>query len=140
MGTARGMAVAIALLAIAGAALIWGSGRDGLVAVGWVILAAVAGLIATRSTGRLIVAGIVFLAAGVVAWQMFTVQWAVPAGIWAGVGGLAALAAAAAMVRWGKQWPSLGARYERATPRAADPWSELDAGRDPTLSEAERDT
>jgi len=140
MASGRGMALAIALLAVGGGALIWGSDRDGLIAVGWVVLAAIAGLIATRRIGRMIVAGIVVVAAAVVVWQVVAGEWTGAARLWAGVGAVAAGVAAALIIRWGKQWPSLGSRYERASQRPADPWSELDAGRDPTLSESERDT
>jgi hypothetical protein len=140
MGTGRGMLIAITLLAVGGAALIWGSGREGLVAVGWVTLAAIAGLIATRRTGRFIIAGIVLIGAGVVLWQVLAGESAAAPRLWGSVGGVAAFGAAVMILRWGTQWPSLGARYERSTPRAVDPWSELDAGRDPTLSDTERDT
>jgi uncharacterized membrane protein (TIGR02234 family) len=55
------------------------------------------------------------------------------------LGGACIVAAAGLVVVRGRQWPSLGARYERGaarTPRVLDPWSALDRGIDPTLDPA----
>lgn len=126
-------------------------------AIGLLGLAAVAGVVATRSWGRL-AAGAVLLAAGVAAAVACATvvgaqaaraaadlpgshaavttsgwQWGAVAG-----GVLLALAGAMTAVR-GRRWPSMGARYEagaaRSTP-ARDPeavaWEALDRGEDPT--------
>lgn len=126
-------------------------------AVGLLGLAAVAGLVATRSWGRL-AAGAVLVAAGAAA----AVASATAAGPesaraaadlpgaavavgttgwqWAAVlgGVLLALAGTATALR-GRRWPAMGARYDAPARRqrpvqdpAATAWDALDRGEDPT--------
>jgi uncharacterized membrane protein (TIGR02234 family) len=57
---------------------------------------------------------------------------------WASVGALVVSAAAgAAVVRWGRTWPSMGRRYDSVGQQRAaaddDPWKALDRGEDPTV-------
>ncbi|MFD1826629.1 MULTISPECIES: Trp biosynthesis-associated membrane protein [Mumia] len=51
---------------------------------------------------------------------------------------LVSAAAGAAVVRWGRAWPSMGSRYESVGQQRAetvddDPWKALDRGEDPTV-------
>ncbi len=126
-------------------------------AAGWVALAAVGGVVATRSWGRTVVGGIAFLAgaaAGVSAlafWlsrgplveaaldggEAVTVQgnpwWVV-----AVAGGLGVMITGAMTLIRGRMWPALGRRYERrggapvAPTSSAEIWDALDRGEDPT--------
>ncbi len=131
------------------------SGRDLVPAAamsGWIALAAVAGIVATRSWGRRIV-GLLALVAGLVgatAGIAFAVapgrfvdgagvsgQALVQVGLgWllAVIAGLAVAGAAALTVLRGRQWPAMGVRYERrpATARVTSDWDALDLGQDPT--------
>lgn len=136
------------------------SGRDlhpGAAMAGWVALAAVAGIVATRSWGRTVVAvlaGLAGLLAVVVsvvhavspsravddavaqlvgpgsdAVAVSTAGWVVGA-----LGGAVVLVAAGWTAARGRAWPTLGARYERR-PRgghSVNPWDAQDLGRDPT--------
>jgi hypothetical protein len=93
------------------------------------VLASIAGVIATKRIGRRIIAGLLIVSAlvlGVISWN----------GDWQGVVLVLAaiLTASAGVLVWmfGKQWPGLSSRYSSRAARPADPWSELDAGRDPT--------
>ena len=136
------------------------TGRDllpGAAMAGWVSLAAVAGIVATRSWGRSVVAGIGLLAglAGAGAAVAFAVAPGalVDATVGAGLGidiavvsqatagWVVAVAGGAAVVvasGWtlvrGRQWPTLGSRYERRTrsTRAVSAWDAQDLGQDPT--------
>lgn len=126
-------------------------------ASGWVCLAGLAGILATRSWGRQLVALLVLLAAagGAVAGIAFAASpsssaeaavraltggpalGAVSATPWwllAVVGGLVAVVGAAWTLARGRRWPAMGARYERrAKDRAAiSPWEAQDLGQDPT--------
>lgn len=136
------------------------TGRDLLPlagAAGWVCLAGVAGIVATRAWGRALVAATVLIAAvgGALAAAAFaaaptdlvvdgvsrlagagdpaefttTAAW-----LAALVGGAATAAAAAWTVVAGRRWPTLGARYERVprSDRTLSAWEALDAGQDPT--------
>ena len=98
---------------------------------GWIALAAVAGVVATRSWGRRIVGLLAFVAglAGAVGGIAFAVaparfidgvassgQATVQLGFgWllAVIAGLAVAGAAALTVARGRQWPTMGVRYER---------------------------
>ena len=136
------------------------TGRDlfpAAAAMGWVCLAGVAGVLATRSWGRVLVALAILVAgiggaAGAIAFAVnpsaaidgaadsplgsaaaastsTTAWW-----LLAVAGGVVAVLAAAWTVARGRTWPSMGARYERAargrTPR--DAWDAQDLGQDPT--------
>lgn len=136
------------------------TGRDlfpGPAMAGWVSLAAVAGIVATRSWGRTIVAAI-GVVAGVVG-AGAAVAFAVSPGsvVDAAVGlelGVATSVASAAVAGWavavlggvavvvasgwtlvrGRRWPTLGSRYERRSrsTRAVSTWDAQDLGQDPT--------
>jgi len=127
---------------------------------GWVALAAAAGIVATRSWGRSVVAVIAFLAgvAGLTGAVWFVVARtglveaaartltsqagdsaasASQAGLgWlvTAIGGLLVSVAAAWTIVSGRRWPAMGARYERTPSRRAamSPWDALDMGQDPT--------
>lgn len=132
------------------------SGRDlypAAAAAGWVALATVAAVIATRSWGRILVAvvGLVAGVAGIVAAVLFAAD---PVGAVTGsldvadavvrsraagwllavVGGLLVVAGAAWTVLGGRAWPGLGSRHERRTrsTRELSAWDAQDAGQDPT--------
>jgi hypothetical protein len=137
------------------------SGRDLLPAAavsGWVALAATAGILATRSWGRTLVAVLALLAgaAGLAGAVWFAVarsglvQSAVqglagtgtlsdqsqPGLGWlvAAAGGVLVVVAAAWAVVAGSTWPAMGARYERkaAGRPAVSAWDAQDLGQDPT--------
>lgn len=132
------------------------SGRDIAplgAAMGWVGLAAIAALLATRTWGRRVVGVIVFVAgasAGVmaltfgfteVALGLDTEPLDVTVSAWwvlAAVAGLAMAASGIVAVVYGASWPRLGARYSRSVAgeqpvTAAATWDALDRGEDPTL-------
>jgi len=136
------------------------TGRDllpGAAMAGWVSLAAVAGVIATRSWGRVVVALLAALAglAGAAGALVFaamptmlvddavslalgtetyvrstsTLSWALAA-----IAGLVVAVAAGWTAVRGRRWPSLGRKYER-TPAPAvqrSAWEAQDFGQDPT--------
>ncbi len=136
------------------------TGRDlypGAASMGWLALAAVGGIIATRSWGRLAVAvigviagvtglsvAIVFAAtsgADVISVLMTALDLPadVPARItpnWvvAALGGAAIVVGAAWTAVRGRGWPAMGRRYERARRDGTDvnAWDALDRGQDPT--------
>jgi len=122
MRSGRAYLLVMVVQAGCGIACLFGSG--GFVGLGWLALAAIAGVVATRTWGRRIV-GTVLIVASVVA--LLT-------------GGAAPVSAAAvgclltglAIVVLGPTWPTMGARYERA-PSERSAWQALDAGDDPTL-------
>ena len=177
-GSRRAYGMALALLAVGGVIIVLGygmtwatatvgvlpgsteatrelsvSGRDlypGAAITGWVALAGVAGILATRSAGRTIVAALMVLAgalaAGVAVWFAVDMDRAVTSGVADVVrasgtvawllpvaGGLLVVGAGIATVRRGRHWPAMGARYERtgARTRRSD-WDVQDAGQDPT--------
>jgi uncharacterized membrane protein (TIGR02234 family) len=126
-------------------------------AAGWVCLAAVGGVVATRSWGRSFVGAIAFLAgaaAGVGAltfWlsrqsliaaalqggEVISVEgnlwWIIACG-----GGLAVMVTGALTLLRGRSWPALGRKYERNSDAGASPssatemWDALNRGEDPT--------
>jgi hypothetical protein len=128
------------------------SGRDllpGAAASGWIALAGVAGLVATRSWGRSVVAVIVLIAGltGSAAAIAFAARPSgfiesltpsataslSPAWLVALAGGLCTVAAGAWALARGRRWASMGARYQRATPQSArSTWDLQDVGQDPT--------
>jgi len=106
----------LALLAASGG-LAWWSGAP---AFGFVALAAVAGVIATRAVGRRIIAiAVVVGAIGAVA----------EAGAY--LAAAVMVAAAIGIFIFAPRWPSLGSRFERKP--SDNPWEQLDRGEDPTL-------
>jgi hypothetical protein len=136
------------------------TGRDlypGAAGMGWLALAAVAGVIATRSWGRLAVAvigaiagatgasvAIVFgLSGGTQAVTSFAesiggsgdvAAAATPLWVVAFAGGLGVLLASVWTAVRGRGWPAMGRRYERSERRgsAKSAWDALDQGEDPT--------
>ena len=136
-----------------------GSLAPSLPALGWVALAAAGALLATRGRARMALGLLVVLvglampvvvlataaavsgdapaAGGPTASGPAAVGPAVVAGwrLAAMVAGVAVAAVGVATIRWGRSWPALGSRYERAAaPGAARPdlWDALDRGEDPT--------
>lgn len=119
-------------------------------ALGYVGLAGVVGLLATRRIGRTVIGCVLVLAGvGVVLASLFwTAEAPVLAGdaatgldrtawSWISVvgGGLVGLAGLATAVR-GHRWSAMGSTYDspsgRASRSAEDPWAALDRGEDPT--------
>ncbi len=136
------------------------TGRDlypGAAAMGWVVFAAVGGIVATRSWGRVgvaviaLIAGLTALAASVdfarapgvavdaavsalAGTESYVASTSTSSWFVAALSGaLVALVAAVVAVR-GRRWPSLGRRYGRTPARPADmsAWDAQDNGRDPT--------
>jgi uncharacterized membrane protein (TIGR02234 family) len=126
-------------------------------AAGWVSLAAVGGVIATRSWGRSFVGAVAFLAgaaAGVGALTFWLTRESLiaaalqggevigvednPWWIIACVGGLAVMVTGALTLLRGRSWPALGRKYERSGQTTAPPssatemWDALNRGEDPT--------
>lgn len=110
----------------------------GAAASGWVALAAVAGIIATRSWGRILVAALAAVAgvAGVVPGVL-----ALGSSDRVGLAWLLALAAGAVVAiagvttaARGRGWPTMGGRYERRGTRVREvsAWEAQDLGQDPT--------
>jgi hypothetical protein len=136
------------------------TGRDlfpGAAMAGWVSLAAVAGIVATRSWGRTVVStigvlaglvgaatAVVFVispasfvdaAAGLLLGADTSVQSTTAAGwVSAVVGGVGVIVASGWTLVRGRQWPTLGSRYERRSrsTRAVSAWDAQDLGQDPT--------
>jgi len=126
-------------------------------AMGWIALAGLAGIVATRSWGRQAV-GVIVAAAGLAAVAgalRFAVgsESVVTAGLEARIdpaagvefdstlawvlavaGGLAVLVSGVATLVRGRQWPVMGTKYERgpAGPSTRSAWDLQDLGQDPT--------
>ena len=129
MRSRRVFAWTLIALAISGGLSIW-VGQDASVsALGWLLLAAIAGIVATGRFGRRVIAVIIAISSVAVVITGWSSTWTGLALVVA-----AAFGAFAAVATWvgGADWPGLSRRYARGADRPADPWSELDAGRDPT--------
>jgi len=125
---------------------------------GWLAAAGLAGIIATRTWGRVIIGAIVAIAGAgsLVASAWFAVAstdlvraaaeshagetlaelgeysitwWWTPTLL----GSLLVLAAGLLTCARGRTWPGLGRKYERTTTRQLTDWQALDQGQDPTL-------
>ncbi len=125
---------------------------------GWLAAAGLAGIIATRTWGRMLIGAIVALAGAgsLVAVAWFAVAsaglvkaaaeshagealsdlgdysitwWWIPTLL----GSLLVLAAGLLTCARGRTWPGLGRKYERSTTRQLTDWQALDQGQDPTL-------
>jgi hypothetical protein len=125
---------------------------------GWIAAAGIAGVIATRTWGRMIVGAIVTLAGAgaAVASAWFVVGsaglvqsaaqsragetlpdlvdatlswWWIPALL----ASVLVLAAGVMTCARGRTWPGLGRKYDRANPRQLTAWQALDEGQDPTV-------
>lgn len=103
--------------------------------IGIVALAAVAGILATKRYGRIVIGVLLAILAGSACAQIVTDS---------GVGGVAAIAEVAlaviavlgvVTVIRGSRWPMMGNRYERTQRANSDEsaWDVLDRGDDPTL-------
>jgi hypothetical protein len=116
------LGVMLAQAACGIACVAWGTGA--VIGLGWLALAAVAGVVATRTWGRRIVGGVVTAAAVLclVGTGLAPITIAVLGCVLTGL---------LTVVR-GPRWPTMGGRYERE-PLAKSPWQALDAGEDPTL-------
>ena len=125
----RVFASTLIALAISGGLSIWLGQDTSVSALGWLLLAAIAGIVATGRFGRRVIAVIVALSSLALVMTGWSATWTGLALVAA-----AALGAFAAVMTWvgGADWPGLSRRYARGADRPADPWSELDAGRDPT--------
>lgn len=105
-------------------------------AAAWISFAGIAGVIATRSWGRILV-GVVLVLASVAGVLAVVGAWTPPWAPIALVGLIATGVAGILAIAHGGRWPALGSRYERAAPApdAADEratWDALDRGEDPT--------
>ena len=123
-------------------------------ACGWLALAGLVGVVATRQSGRRLVA-VVLVAAGLTAAAAAVAFAADPAGRLGTVSGpgvatvvvavestpwwtvalagaLAVLAAAVWTIARGGGWPTMGARYDRSPRADISPWEAMDKGQDPT--------
>ncbi len=125
---------------------------------GWIAAAGIAGIIATRTWGRVIVGAIVAIAGAgsLVASASFAFAssglvktatesrvgetltdlgdysitwWWIPTLL----GSVLVLVAGALTCAQGRTWPGLGRKYDRANPRQLSDWQALDEGLDPTL-------
>jgi uncharacterized membrane protein (TIGR02234 family) len=136
------------------------TGRDlfpGAAMAAWIALASVAGVVATRSWGRIVVgvlatlagaaavaSALVFVASSaavvdahvgeVVGSPVSVVASVTPAWVLAALGGGLVVSAGGWTALRGTRWPVLGSRYERNGSASArlSPWDAQDAGRDPT--------
>ena len=125
---------------------------------GWIAAAGIAGIVATRTWGRVIIGAIVAIAGAgsLLAATWFAVAsaglvkaaaesyagetlidigeysitwWWIPT--W--LASLLVLAAGLLTCARGRTWPGLGRKYDRANPRQLTAWQALDQGQDPTL-------
>lgn len=104
-------------------------------ALPWLAVAALVGVIATRSWGRALVAVVLGLAglAGVIAGLS-----AAPVSAVGVVGGALVVIGSAWTLVKGRQWPVMGARYEstaKRRPTALSDWDAQDRGIDPTADD-----
>ena len=160
MNARREYAIVLALLALAGIVAWWVFGHtwnvetipsDGLAPakdveytgrvlypyagfIGVVALAAVAGILATKKYGRIVIGVLLAVLAGSAVIQLITDSglsgWAIVAEVSFVVIGVLGLVTA---IR-GSSWPMFGGRYERVRPREQESaWEVLDRGEDPTL-------
>lgn len=125
---------------------------------GWLAAAGLAGIIATRTWGRVIIGAIVAIAGAgstlAVGWFAVASAGLIRAAAEARAGetlgdigdysitwwwiptllaSLLVLAAGLLTCTRGRTWPGLGRKYDRANPRQLTPWQALDEGQDPTL-------
>ncbi len=125
---------------------------------GWIAAAGLAGIIATRTWGRVIVGAIVALAGAgsalAAVWFAVASSGLIKAAAESHAGeALADLGEFSITVWWiptllasllvlaaglltcarGRMWPGLGRKYDRTNPRQLTAWQALDQGQDPTL-------
>lgn len=102
----------------------------------WLTVAALVGVIATRSWGRTLVAVLLGVAglAGVIA--AFSSESASIVGV---AGGVVLMTGSVWTIAKGRQWPVMGARYEstaKRRPTALSDWDAQDRGIDPTADDS----
>lgn len=102
----------------------------------WLTVAALVGVIATRSWGRTLVAVLLGVAglAGVIA--AFSSESASIVGV---AGGAVLMTGSVWTIAKGRQWPVMGARYEstaKRRPTALSDWDAQDRGIDPTADDS----
>lgn len=151
MSPASQYRLALVGLAASGAALVLASSRweqsgepvlPALAPVGWLVMAAVPGVVATAGLARILVGSLVVLTAASMA--VLAIGSSTPLGAWGAVAVLGAVLGTlvgAAVVLRGRRWPGMSARFgtsgdaDGARPGAkpVDPWRALDRGEDPTL-------
>lgn len=129
MGSGRGLGIALIMLAIAGGLVLWRQSGPEIGALGLFTLAAIAGIVATGRIGRRIIAVLLVPAAIVIAVLGFSMD---VDGIVHVIAALIIVLVAAATWHFAGRWPGLSTRYGAVKLRPSDPWTELDAGRDPT--------
>lgn len=125
---------------------------------GWLAAAGLAGIIATRTWGRVIIGAIVTIAGAgsalAVSWFAVASAGLIQAAAESYAGETLARPLAYSMTWWwipsliasllvlaaglltcarGRTWPGLGRKYDRANPRQLTAWQALDEGQDPTL-------
>lgn len=112
----------VALVACGVACVALGSGAGA--GVGWLTIAAVPGVVATRTWGRRAIGAMVCAVAAIgVVTAASLLQGAI----------CAVIVIVGAVVIWvGPTWPTMGSRYERTRPERSA-WQALDAGEDPSL-------
>jgi hypothetical protein len=103
-----------------------------LPALGLVALAGAVALPATRRGFRTAVAVILTLIGAGIAAGATTRGWLGWPPVCA-AGGAIVAAAGLLAVREGRNWPSMGSRYERRPSTGTDPWTAIDRGEDPTV-------
>lgn len=102
--------------------------------IGVVALAAVAGILATKKYGRIVIGVLLAILAGSAVVQLVTdsgfIGWAIVAEL-----ALAVIAIAGVLtVLRGGSWPMFGGKYERTKPKEQESaWELLDRGEDPTV-------
>jgi hypothetical protein len=129
VGSGRGLGLALILLAAAGGLVLWRTTSPEVGALGWLTLAAIAGIVATGRIGRRMIAVLLVITAVGIGWF----------GAASDVDGVAQIVAAVvigvvAVATWqyAGRWPGMSTRYGAPKDRPSDPWTELNAGRDPT--------
>ncbi len=111
-------------------------GWSGLTACAVVALAGAGALLATRRWERRLV-GLVLVGSGLA--LAIGGLWALLSGanvigpLLAATGGLVVVGCGGLVATRGSDWPTMGSRYERFSPKKDDLWGALDQGEDPTL-------
>lgn len=103
--------------------------------IGVVALAAVAGILATKKYGRIIIGGLLAVFAGSACVQILTDSGGAGIAL-AATATLALIAIIGVLVIIrGSRWPMMGTKYDRAKTKKTDEsaWDVLDRGDDPTL-------
>lgn len=112
----------VVLAAFAIAAIVTGEGAT--VALGWLGVAAIPGVVATRTWGRRVIGGLVVVTSIV---ALVSASSLPARGLAVGC-----LVIGVIVMVVGPRWPSMGTRYERSRSNTSA-WQVLDSGGDPTL-------